>query len=330
MKRHIAVLLVALYSICAWSQSDFSGTFRIVPRFDAGANFYKGEKPEVDWGNSGLYTELEQNFSSSVKFHLLNLWVNPYPQELYQATFHANVPNWMPICSIEFDFSNFYVSLGKDYIGLGGFENDPSDYDFDYDQLTPFNSGVTNTQWGGMFGWVSDSENTELSIAVTSSQFVDRPFANGQLSFSGIWRGNYGPLSTIWGVSAVGTQKGKYQFLATLGQRLTLGGFSATFDWFNTSYPDPFEERVLPKGHTFHGELAYDFGGRGDVALTGSYILAPKNGGEYSNSWLVGAKVHIYPLKSRNLKISLTGAYDNLWECWDFRAGLLYYFSFDW
>lgn len=325
MKKSIAVLLVALFSICAWSQKeDYQGMFRVVPRFDAGANFYKGEKPEMDWGNSGLYTEFEQNITSAFKFHMLNLWVNSTPKDLYSNFFCPSAANFLPVLTLEINFSNFYVSLGKDYSGMGGFENDPSDYDFDFDQLSPFCSNMVWTQWGGRIGWVSNSENTDISLAVTSSPFGTRTFADGLLSFTGIWRGNYGPFSNIWGLSAIATQKGKYQFLATLGQRLTFGSFSATFDWFNTSNPDPSESNVLPKGHTLRGELAYNFGGRGDISFTGIRLLDPTMG----NSWIAGMKIHILPV--RNLKVSLTGAYNTAFSCWDFRAGLLYYLDFSW
>lgn len=328
MKKSIALLLIALCSICAWSQEDdYKGALKVVPRFDVGANFYEGEKPEVDWGNSGLYTQLDYNFTSSLKFRMINLWVNSEPKGLYSNFFRPYAINFLPTFALDFSFSNFYVTVGKDYLGLGGFENDPYDYDFDFDQLTPFCWYMVTSQWGGRIGWISESENTDLSFAVTSSPFGTRTFADGLLAFTGIWRGNYGPLSTIWGVSAVATEKGKYEFLATLGQKLTFGGFSATFDWFNTSYPDP-ESGFLAKGHTLRGELAYDFDGKADIALTGSRILAPKGDIELENSWLAGVKAHICPIE--NLKISLTGAYNTNYGCWDFRAGLLYYFDVTW
>lgn len=335
-----AALLLAATS--SFAQEDYSTRLQIIPRFDANPYFVlngDGEK-EMGWGNSGLYTEFEHYFTDNLNFSMLNLWVNSAPKELYSNTFRSDVGNWLAYCKLSYSFSNFEISVGKDYLTFGGFENDPNDYDFFFESNTPVVSELCSTQWGAQFFWTNNSENTSIGVQVMTSPFGEKPFASGLFSFNAVWRGEYGPLSTIWSVGAIGVEKGRYEPLVSLGQRLSFGNCALTFDWMNSAMVG--FGGGLNNGNTFRLEFMAGLASWVDFTAGGYCVAFKKNildellewGREFEDikSYFGGyGRFEFFPLRnSRNLRLHLSAAYTGIDKGLSLNGGLTYNLDFKW
>ena len=154
----------------------------------------------------GVYTLLEGSLGDHLSYSIANVWVNDDTKSLYANTLRADAMDWCQWAYLSLDLGNWHVQAGKNYIFTGGFEVDA--YDFDqYWQLTSnFWNNTQVYQWGGAVQYVTPSEGDTFSLQVLSSPFSGKPFEDGLLSYSAEWRGEHGPWSTIWGVSAIDYQ----------------------------------------------------------------------------------------------------------------------------
>ena len=319
MKKTFSLLAVLLLFLPLRSQGAEGDVvdLTIIPQVEGYGVFSKGEKPEFGFANTNLYTNFVLTPSEHFSFTLVNHWLTAptigekfwkeQNEMLYRTLGYSWATNCIDFCHADFTFGNWSFGIGKDVIHMGGIEFDP----FDYDQAINLVSDawlLTNVyQWGGRVTFTSSSECTALTVAMRTSPAGEHPFSSGLKTFSGEWRGNYGPFSNIWQVAAIQvestTSKHKYIPVVTLGQQLELGALTLGFQWMNRVGG---EDEVLSKGHTFLGQIILAPGDK--FSLEARCIRQTA----VSQKWLAGLIADFYP--TEDIRIRVSGAYDTLFK----------------
>ena len=221
--------------------------------------------------------------------------------------------NWLDWAYMTYSFGNFAVTLGKDMITTGGLEFD--DYDFEVHPAlqSSYWHELACYQWGGKFAFTTPSEGDSFSFQVTTSPFGERPFASKLFNYSLEWRGEHGPLETIWSATALGTEPGEYQPVFSFGQRLNFDSISVGLDAISVIGDEDEEENFfLRKGITLMPSVMYSPSEQFDILAKGGYENYTQEIGEdlTFNHWWAGLACHWYPLRdSRDLRIHAVAVY---------------------
>ncbi|MBR4687975.1 MAG: hypothetical protein IKP01_06615, partial [Bacteroidales bacterium] len=230
----------------------------------------------------------------------------------YLNTLYSYDTNWLDWAYMTYSFGNFAVTLGKDMITTGGLEFD--DYDFDVHPAlqSSYWHELACYQWGGKFAFTTPSEGDSFSFQVTTSPFGERPFASKLFNYSLEWRGEHGPLETIWSATALGMESG-YQPVFAFGQRLNFDSISVGLDAFSVIGDEDEEENVfLRKGITLMPSVLYSPSEKFDILAKGGYENYAQEIGEdlTFKHWWAGLACHWYPLRdSRDLRIHAVAVY---------------------
>ena len=328
MKRLLVVCAASLLPcfLVSAQEADNSGRsveLSVIPRLDLNPTFSteKGGGAEFTLGNTSLYSLFEGNLTENLSFSVANHWASFYQlddvlsdtKDLYLNTLYSNDVNWLDWAYMTYSFGNFAVTLGKDMITTGGLEFD--DYDFEVHPAlqSSYWHELACYQWGGKVAFTTPSEEDSFSFQVTTSPFGERPFASKLFNYSLEWRGEHGPLETIWGATALGTEPGKYQPVFTLGQRLNFDSITVGLDAFSVIGDEDEEENVfLRKGITLMPSILYSPSEKFDILAKGGYENYAQEIGEditYKH-WWAGLACHWYPLRdSRDLRIHAVAVY---------------------
>ena len=151
-----------------------------------------------------LYTLLDGNLGEHLSYSFSNCWINDDIPALYANTLRADEMSWCQWAYLSLNLGNWHIQAGKNYIFTGGFEVDAYDFDQYWQMTSNFWNNLQVYQWGGALQYVTPSESDTFSLQILSSPFSARPFEDGLLSKSLEWRGEHGPWSSIWSVSAIG------------------------------------------------------------------------------------------------------------------------------
>ena len=266
-----SILLYTLAQAQEGSDSGTSAGITIVPRIDFNPIFYGGNDKEVTLGNSSLYSLFEGNITENLSFSVCNHWLSDEPKYLYQNTGRADDVNWCDWAYLEYNPGNFIITAGKQVITFGGFELEEYDFDVHLDMMTGLFNNFQCYQWGGKFAFTTPSEGDSFSFQVTTSPFGERPFASKLFNYSLEWRGEHGPLETIWSATALGMESG-YQPVFAFGQRLNFDSISVGLDAFSVIGDEDEEENVfLRKGITLMPSILYSPSEKFDILAKGGY-----------------------------------------------------------
>ena len=340
MKKYLLSIAALLLGLLAHSQeADDLGNYAevsIIPRLDLNPSWTSSPKEfGFDLGNSSLYTLIEGSASEHFSWTIANHWfalggaVLPGYDvfELFKALGYSDTVNWIDFCKADLSFGSWTFTLGKDCITTGGHEYDDWDWEVHPLLASPLWNELSPYQWGGKVAWTTPSELTTFSLQMTTSPFGERPFGSGLWTYSAQWSGDYDWYSPLWSVSALGVDKGEYNWLITLGNQLLLDDWTVTLDWSNTCGMNE-EYSALLGGQTLHGRVDYAPSERWDLSLRSNYVITPKSIYE-SNWWNAGAIFEFYPLRdSQDLRLHALAAYDSLLEGFSLGFGILYNLNF--
>jgi len=314
MKKLLLLLAATLHCFLSFSQeAESTGStaeLTVIPHLELVPNISDAQAA-FNFGYSSLFTLFELSVSEHFSWVLVNKWLTVWDNDegipfgwQYTTIGRSDVSNFFVYCNAKLTFGSWNISLGKDFTSLGGFEYEAWDWDIQSNFMTPLCSSIQPYQWGGKVAWTTPSQMTTLSLQAVSSPFAGRPFSNGLLAYSAQWLGKYGWFSNIWSVSALGYEKGKYDWLFCLGQRATFDKWVITLDYNNSvgaayeAIDGKVEETSvyhLVKGTTFAGTVCYSPFDWFDISLKGIWTTA---------GWSAGLLADFYPLKnSRDLKI---------------------------
>ena len=231
----------------------------IIPRFDFNHN------GGFTLGDSSLYSLFEGDITDWLSFSICNHWASFGISDgkfdtdaittLYENFGRSDDVNWIDWAYATVSFGNFGLSLGKQPMAFGGYEFDA----YDVESYSFLNSTLWNDlqvyQWGAKLDWTNDSENTTLSLQMTSSPFGVHPVWSKLFNYAVEWRGEYGNFSNIWSFNAVQSAPGEYLPLLSLGQRLALDdNFTVCLDAYNAIGD---ETEMFVKGYTVIPSIIY-------------------------------------------------------------------------
>ena len=329
MKRLLVVCAAALLPcfLVSAQEADNSGRsveLSVIPRLDLNPVFSteKGGGTEFTLGNTSLYSLFEGNITENLSFSVANHWagfdsVHDFfgsTKTLYQNTLYSYDTNWLDWAYLTYSFGQFAVSLGKDMITTGGLEFDDYDFEVHPALVSTYWHELACYQWGGKLAFTTPSEGDTFSLQFSTSPFGDRPFASGLFNYSLEWRGEHGPLETIWSATAFGTAPGKYQPVFALGQRLNFDSITVGLDAFSiVGDEDEDENTILRKGITLMPSVLYSPSDSFDILVKGGYenfsletVLADAP----VQHWWTGLALHWYPLKdSQDLRVHAVAVY---------------------
>ena len=336
------VVLAASILLCTLAQAqgaDDSGAsagITIIPRVDVNPVFYNGKYDEVTLGNSSLYSLFEGNISENLSFSVCNHWLSDEPKSLYQNTWHSDDSSWCDWANLTYSFGNFYITAGKDMITMGGFEFDQYDFDVHPALCSSIWNNFSCYQWGGKFGFMNEDETQGVSLQLTSSPYSIRPFDSGLMAYSLQYSGSLGPLSLLYSTNLIGSAKGEYEWMFTLGHQIEAGDFTFGIDASN-KVSDEFA--ILRDGFSGYATAVYNPSDNWEFLLRGGIDHASKDIMERScdvifvyekyDSYTFGGAAHWFPLRdSQNLRIHAAAAYNTGFEMLSLTLGAVYYLSF--
>ena len=347
MKRLLVVCAASLLScfLVSAQEADNSGRgveLSVIPRLDLNPTFYGGSG-EFTLGNTSLYSLFEGDITDFLSFSVANHWaafdsvhdVFGSTKALYQNTFYSYDTNWLDWAYLTFTAGQFSFSLGKDMITTGGLEFDDYDFEVHPGLVSTYWHELACYQWGGKVAFSTASEADTFSLQFTTSPFGERPFLSKLFNYSLEWRGEHGPLETIWSATALGTEPGKFQPVFALGQRLNFDSWTVGLDAFSiVGDEDEEENTLLRKGITLMPSVKFSPSDHFDIFAKGGYenfSLETVLDDEPVKHWWAGLGLHWYPLRdSQDLRIHALGVYrpgTDLFPPVSLTLGLLYNIS---
>lgn len=337
MKKTIVFTVCILFCFLAYSQgADNPGRtagLTLIPRLELNPHFSPGkkgedlyfwkDKAETYLGNTSFYSLFEGNLSENLSFSVCNHWLSSAPADLYKNSLRSDNTNWLDWFNLTYSFGRFSITLGKDMVATGGLEYDDYDFDVHYDLSSSFWHNFSCYQWGGKAGFTTENESTSFYLQMTTSPFGERPFASGLYNYSGQWKGEYGPVRTIWSATAIQTAPKEYIYLFSLGQKVEIGNFSLGLDYMNKVGD---KENILVDGTTLLGTAGFtnckenlEFGLKGGFEKI-------KDG---TAGFFCGASAHWFPLKgSKDLRLHSVISYNKNLDSIGASIGAIYYFNF--
>ena len=347
MKRLLVVCAASLLPcfLVSAQEADNAGRsveLSVIPRLDLNPTFsaVKGESGEFTLGNTSLYSLFEGDITENLSFSVANHWlafdsihdVFGSTKALYQNTLYSYDTNWLDWAYLTYSFGQFAVTLGKDMMTTGGLEFDDYDFEVHPALVSTFWHELACYQWGGKFAFTTPSESDTFSLQVTTSPFGERPFASKLFNYSVEWRGEHGPLETIWSATALGTAPGEFQPVFALGQRLNFDSVTIGLDAFSVVGDEDEEENtLLHKGITLMPSILYSPSEKFDILAKGGYENFSLNtvlDDEPVKHWWAGLALHWYPVEG--LRVHGVAVYrpgNDLFPPVSLTLGLLYNIS---
>ena len=324
MKRLLVVCAASLLPcfLVSAQEADNSGRsveLSVIPRLDLNPTFSteKGGS-EFTLGNTSLYSLFEGDLTENLSFSVANHWLafdgledalEP-TKNLYRNTLYSYDTNWLDWAYLTYTAGQFAFTLGKDMITTGGLEFDDYDYEVHPALVSSYWHELACYQWGGKVAFTTASEADTFSLQATTSPFGERPFASKLFNYSLEWRGEHGPLETIWSATALGTAPGKFQPVFCLGQRLNFDSWTFGLDAFSVIGDEDEEENVfLRKGIALMPSVVFSPSEKLEILAKGGYENYAQELGEDRTfkHWWAGIACHWYPIE--NLRVHAVAAY---------------------
>jgi len=339
MKRLLVVCAACLLPcfLVSAQEADNAGRgvgLSVIPRLDLNPvlSTEKGGSGEFTLGNTSLYSLFEGNITENLSFSVCNHWaafdsvhdVFASTKDLYLNTLRSDNTNWLDWAYLTYTLGNFDFTLGKDMVSTGGFEFDDYDFEVHPSLVSSFWQNFSCYQWGGKVGWTTPAGNDSFSIQMTTSPYGVRPLKSGLFNYSLQWRGEHGALQTIWSASAIGVDKGEFQPVFSLGQRLDFDTWVIGLDALSVVGD---EMEIMRKGITLMPSVTFSPSEKVSILLKGGYENYAVETVEDLNisRWWGGVAFHWFPVE--NLRVHAVASYDHAYSFVSLTAGLLYNLS---
>ena len=332
MKRLLVVCAASLLPcfLVSAQEADNSGRsveLSVIPRLDLNPVFFtdEGGGGEFTLGNTSLYSLFEGNITENLSFSVCNHWAAfdtvrdgffDSTKQLYQSTFHSDNTNWVDWAYLTYSVGNFAFTLGKDMVTTGGLEFDDYDFEVHPSLVSSFWQNFSCYQWGAKAAFTTPSEGDTFSFQFST--------ASKLFNYSLEWRGEHGPLETIWSATAVGTEPGEFQPVFALGQRLNFDTFSVGLDAFSIVGD---ELDIMRKGITIMPSVTYSPSEKFTILAKGGYENYASELVEdlTFKRWWGGLAFHWFPIE--NLRVHAVASYDHAFSFVSLTAGVLYHIS---
>lgn len=329
------MIAVALSATLVYAQDaenvGNSAQLSIIPRIDLNPyiGFRSDAGTDFSLSNSSLYTLFEGEFGGSFSYSIMNHWLSAEPASLYQDTFlHSDVVNWLDWANLTYSAGDFFVTLGKNPLALGVWEQDAYDYESHFDLNTTAWNEMQVYQWGGDFGYYF-TEDMYGVLQLTSSPFTETPFHNGVFSVGAMLRNDGGSFNYLASANALGLGDNTFIKMLNAGGMYSFGDFVAGLD-LSWHY---FEDMWLNEAYAV-GTLEYDPSEKLNLIFKAGYEDCMKVNGMsvplfcIPDRFFGGLAVHYFPLRDNDaLRLHGVVAYDNGFPGLSINVGALYNIS---
>ena len=303
-----------------------SAQLSIIPRIDI--NPYIGFDSQTDFSlsNSSLYTLFEGDLGGHFSYSIANHWLSTEPRYLYESTFHVDSTTWCDWANLTAYFGDFGITLGKNFMYVGTYENDAYDYESHWDLNSTFWNSFQVYQWGGDISWYYDEE-AQLSLQLTSSPFSIKPFDSGLYALNAYNTNVYGDFSYLASFNLVGYEKNSFMKMANAAFEYTAGDFTLRpelmYRWADTF--DQAESTII-------ASLEYDPSDKINLILKAGFenVNGMPEDLMFSepDNFFGGAALHYYPLKDSDaLRCHCVVSYSPVWNGLSINIGALYNIS---
>ncbi|MBQ7576298.1 MAG: hypothetical protein IJT26_07185 [Bacteroidales bacterium] len=349
-------------------------TVTIAPRLEGNYGRWEADnQPGTNrsLGSSMLYMIMDGNITDNLSLYGAFQLLNPDPAGLYgkdddgvSVLFNPQYVNFLNMLMLTYSIGNVDISLGKDALAFGGFEQDPAIVDTYWDIYSNNWNLVQPYLWGGRITWNIGDQAPFFQIV--DSPMKERVFGKGGMCFFGGWNGQfYDGWETMWSFGGMQTPEDGTMKILSLGNRWTSGNLVLTLDYMARS----FDIKTLFNDEmTLTGEIRYTFpkidlfskcgwefvrgeggsyfaiggddwyipyGGTNSKSLVMPTIVPDCIGAEFGgipdkgDYLFASLGAEIYPLKTRDLRIHVIGAMNNYNKSMSLTAGVTYYFNFN-
>ncbi len=219
----IFALLALMVTNCFAQGESFINTAELQTRIDWQRDQIGGDKRDSKSGFKGRYLNLilKGDITDNISYAYRQRFSKPFGTgKFFDAT------DWLYLTWKATD--KLAISGGKEIVALGGFEYDYAP--IDVYGATEFWNNIPCYQFGGSVAY-SVSSHDQLT-----AQLVQSPFRNDSTdlyAYNLRWNGNHGALSTIWSVSMLEYQPGKYINYIVLGNQFDFGKGHIIIDYQN-------------------------------------------------------------------------------------------------
>ena len=329
MRRLLFLMAAALSATLVYAQDaenvGNSAQLSIIPRIDL--NPYIGFDSQTDFSlsNSSLYTLFEGDLGEHFSFSIANHWLSSEPRSLYEGTLHSDMNSWLDWANLTYYFGDFGVTLGKNYMFIGTYEEDAYDYESHWDLNSTFWNYMPVYQWGGDFSWYYDDE-AQLSLQLTSSPFSEHPFEDGLFTLNAYNTNAWEDFSYLASLNFVGIADNYWLKMANASFEYAFGDITLRpelmYRWADSF--DMSESNVCLS-------LEYDPSEKVNLILKAGFESAPDIP-EFMlsepDNFFGGAALHYYPLKDNDaLRCHCVVSYSPVWNGLSVNIGALYNIS---
>ena len=293
--------------------------FSLIPRLDISPAFPLRSAKDLTLGNSSIYSLFEGSFlDERLTFSICNHWLSTSPAELYVYEdedgnlkpnfFYSDTNNWLDWAYLSYTVAGFNISVGKDLILNGGFEDDEYDWDLHPVISSSLWNNFSPNQWGVKVGYTLPSENHSFAFRFSASPYGDRPFLSKLFAYSLEWRGTFGDYSTRVTATAMQTEPNSYVPLLSWGNRYDFDFGHVGLDLFNCIVNSDYETSVW--AITAMPEIVYNITDKLDLFAKGGFEY-DFNAAENKAGYYGGLGLNWYPIEDKSLRLHLLAAYNN-------------------
>lgn len=338
MRRIFILIAAALSATLVYAQDaenvGNSAQLSIIPRIDLNpyVGFRSDAGTDFSLSNSSLYTLLEGNFGEHFSYSIMNHWLSEEPGSLYEDTFfHSDVVNWCDWANLTYSAGDFYVTLGKNPMALGLWEQDAYDYESHFDLNTTAWNNLQVYQWGGDFGYYF-TEDMYGVLQLTSSPFSVKPFQYNIFSAGAMLRNDGGDFNYMASFNALGIGDGYFIKMVNAGGLYSFGDCVAGLDlsWhFDRSEGSFLNEASAAASFEYDPSdklnLIFKAGYEDTLPISGALAVPLFC---IPDHFFGGLAAHYFPLRDNDaLRLHAVVAYDNGFDGLSINIGALYNIS---
>lgn len=323
MRRLIILIAAALSATLVYAQDAENvgngAQLSIYPRIDLNPFIGFNADSEFSLSNSSLSTVLEGSIGDKFSYSVMNHWLQAEePGALYANSFRADESTWVNWANITYAPGDLSFTLGKNFMFLGIYEEDPYDFESHWDFNSNFWNNFQLYQWGGDITWTYADE-AYVSFQVTSSPFTERPFQDGVLAYNLYTRNENNDFTYMLSANLVGFNPDKYLKMFSGGATCPVGDVTlgADFMWRGDKGLHISEITALGTASycpTDNIELQFKLGHENSFKEISLF--------SEKDYWFGGVAFHYFPIENLRLHSVLT--YIPSWGGLSINVGALY------
>jgi hypothetical protein len=227
-KTVLAVLSAICFHTISPAQNNELLNLSIEARVDYMQEYREGNKINDNSGLKGRYLNIRMDGTLAEGF------TYSYRQRLNKPNKDISFFDATDWITVTYTRNNWSFSTGKQVVGIGGYEYD----------IAPIDLHIYSEFWGNIPCFkvgVSSTYTTDDQKDKFMFQFCESPFRGNEhnignkemFAYNAVWYGSHGLFSSIWSVNMMEYLPGRFINYIALGNKFTIGNFSAEIDIMN-------------------------------------------------------------------------------------------------